>query len=330
MANQLLTTKLRPPQVRPELVARPRLTGRLEQAVGRRLTLVSAAAGFGKTTVLAEWLKGRAGGERSVAWVSLDEGDNDPIRFLSYLVAALKMVEGRINESILASLRSPQPPSMEAVVGILVNEIGTLPGEVTVVLDDYHLIDSEAVHGIVSFLLDRLPPNAYLVISTRNDPSLPLPRLRARGQMMELRAADLRFTTDEASAFLEEIMALDLTPDDVAALETRTEGWIAGLQLAALSMQGREDISGFVEAFTGSNRYVLDYLVEEVLAKQPDSVTSFLLRTSILDRMNGELCDAVTELDVGQEMLEALDKENLFVFPLDVERRWYLYHHLFS
>jgi LuxR family transcriptional regulator, maltose regulon positive regulatory protein len=330
MVDSLLSTKLRPSQSRPKLVARPRLTARFEWDAGRKLTLVSAPAGFGKSTLLAEWLGSAANRVRCVAWVSLDAGDNDPTRFLSYLVAALKTVEGGIGESVLALLRSPQPPDIEAMTGILVNDLAAIPGEITVILDDYHVIDSGPVHGMVSFLLDNLPPNAHLVISSRMDPPLPLPRLRARDQMVEIRAADLRFTPEEAGAFLREVMELDLTPEDVAALEARTEGWISGLQLAALSMRGREDVSSFVEAFAGSNRYVLDYLVEEVLARQPEAVTSFLLRTSILDRMSGELCDALTGGDSGQEMLEALERENLFVFALDEERRWYRYHHLFA
>ncbi len=325
-----MSTKLRPPRSRPKLVARPRLDARLGWAAGRKLTLASAPAGFGKTTLLAGWLESAANRGKPVAWVSLDAGDNDPARFLSYLVAALKTVEGGIGEGVLALLRSPQPPGMEEMVGTLVNDLASLSGEITVVLDDYHVIDSGSVHGMISFLLDNLPPNAHLVVSSRIDPPLPLPRLRARDQMAELRAADLRFTPEEAGAFLGEVMGLDLTPGDVAALEARTEGWIAGLQLAALSMRGRGDVAGFIEAFTGSNRYVLDYLIDEVLLRQPEDVRSFLLQSSILDRMSGDLCEAVTGEGRGQEMLETLDRENLFTISLDEERRWYRYHHLFA
>ena len=325
-----MTTKLRPSRSRPRLVARPRLTAMLERDSGRKLTLVSTPAGFGKTTLLVEWLEVSADFEGHFAWVSLDAGDNDPVRFLSYLVAALKTVDVGIGADVLALLRSPQPPSMEAIAGVVVNDLAAFPGEISLVLDDYHVIDSGPVQGIVSFLLDNLPPNAHLVISSRVDPALPLPRLRARGQMVELRAADLRFTPEEAGIFLKEVMGLDLTPEGVAALEAQTEGWIAGLQLAALSMRDREDVSGFIEAFAGSNRYILDYLVEEVLARQPEAVTAFLLQTSILDRMSGELCDALTGEHSGQEMLETLERENLFVIPLDEERRWYRYHHLFA
>src|ERR671916_2989164 len=247
--DSLVSTKLRPSQARPQLVARLRLTATLEREPGRKLTLISAPAGFGKTTLLVEWLRERAGGEGYVAWLSLDEGANDPVRFLSYLVAALGSTVGEgFAEGILAALRSPEPPRMEAVLGALVNELADLPGEVAVVLDDYHVIDSQSVHRIVSFLLERLPEGAHLVISGRVDPPLPLARLRARGQMIELHAADLRFTPEEAAAFLGDAMGLDISAGDVAALEGVTEGWIAALHLAALSMRGREDLSGFIRS----------------------------------------------------------------------------------
>src|SRR5215207_9353584 len=329
--DSLVYTKLRPSQARPELVARPRLTAKLERESGRKLTLISAPAGFGKTTLLVEWLKGRADGDHSVAWVSLDEGDNDPVRFLSYLVAALRRTVGEgFGEGVLAALRSPGPPRMEAVLGALVNELDDLPGEIAVVLDDYHVIDSERVHRIVSFLLEHLPPNVHLVISSRIDPPLQLVRLRARNQMTELDADDLSFTSEEAATFLNSLMKLNLPAEDVEALEERTEGWIAGLQLAALSMRDRQDVSGFIQAFSGSHRDVLDFLTEEVLERQSEQIRSFLLETSILQRLTGELCDVVTNRDDGQEMLETLERENLFVVALDDERRWYRYHHLFA
>src|ERR687891_105180 len=250
--ESLVSTKLRPSQARPQLVARLRLTATLEREPGRKLTLISAPAGFGKTTLLVEWLRERADGERYVAWVLLDEGDNDPVRFLSYLVAALRRTVGEeFGEGFLAALRSPEPPRMEAVLGALINELADLPGEIAVVLDDYHVIDSENVHWIVTFLLERLPENAHLVLSGRVDPPLPLARLRARGQMAELGASELAFTEEEAGAFLKGVMGLDLSTDDVARLEGRTEGWIAGLQLAALSMQDRADLPAFVESFSG-------------------------------------------------------------------------------
>jgi LuxR family transcriptional regulator, maltose regulon positive regulatory protein len=330
--DSLVSTKLRPSQARPNLVGRPQLTARLEREAGRKLTLISAPAGFGKTTLLVEWLKEREDGDdQSVAWVSLDEGDNDPVRFLSYLVAALRKTVGAgFGEVVLGALRSPGPPRMEAVLGAFVNELVDLSGEIDVILDDYHMIDSEAVHGVVSFLLENLPPNVHLVISSRIDPPLQLVRLRAGNQMAEFDAADLSFAPEEAATFLNSVMALDLSGEAIATLEERTEGWIAGLQLAALSMRDRKDVSGFIRSFSGSHRDVLDYLAEEVLERQPGQVRGFLLETAIAEHLTGALCDALTGRDDGQEMLERLERENLFVFALDEERRWYRYHHLFA
>src|SRR5919112_689210 len=329
--ESLVSTKLRPSQARPELVARLRLTATLEREPGRKLTLISAPAGFGKTTLLVEWLRERAGGEGYVAWLSLDEGDNDPVRFVSYLVAALRRTVGEgFGEGVLAALRSPEPPRMEAVLGALINELADLLGEVAVVLDDYHVIDSENVHWIVTFLLERLPEGAHLMISGRVDPPLPLARFRARGQMMELHAADLRFTPEEAAAFLNDAMGLDISAGDIAALEGVTEGWIAALQLAALSMRERKDVSDFIRSFSGGHRDVFDFLAEEVLERQSEPVQMFLLETSILDSLSGPSCDAVTGRNDGQRMLERLERENLLVVPLDDERVWYRYHHLFA
>lgn len=329
-ADVLVSTKLRPSQARARLVARPRLVASLTREPGRRLTLLSAPAGFGKTTLLNEWASSRAGGERYVAWLSLDEGDNDPARFLSYLIAALgRTTEEGFGNGILAALHAPQPPRLEALAGALINEFADLPGEVSLILDDYHLIAAEAVHRIVSFLLEHSPPNLHLVISGRVDPPLPLSRLRARGQMAELGAAELAFTRQEADAFLSGVMSLDLSERDIATLEARTEGWIAGLQLAALSMQGREDRSGFIASFSGGHRDVLDFLTEEVLERQPEDVRGFLLETSMLDGLTGSLCDALTGRNDGSTMLERLEQENLFVVTLDDERCWYRYHHLF-
>src|SRR5215207_6868003 len=328
-SDTLVSTKLRPSQARPNLVARPRLIAKLEREVGRKLTLISAPAGFGKTTLLGEWVAGRSD-ERSVAWVSVDEADNDPARFLSYLVAALRSIEEEIGEGVLSSLRAPGSPPVGALTGALINELADIPGNLAIVLDDYHLIDSDHVNGIVSFLLERLPSNVHLVIASRIDPPLPLARLRARGQITEINATDLFFTREEAVAFMKDTMGLNLSDKDVGALEERTEGWIAGLQLAALSMRDREDIPGFVRAFSGSHRDVLDFLSEEVLERQSEQMRAFLLETSILQRLTGELCDAVTDRDDGQEALERLERENLFVVALDDERRWYRYHHLFA
>jgi ATP/maltotriose-dependent transcriptional regulator MalT len=326
----LVTTKLRAPRTRPNLVARPRLHEALDRGEERKLTLVSAPAGFGKTTLLVEWLMERSGDKRSVVWVSLDEADNDPARFLSYLVGALQRVEEGLGEGVLASLRSPELPSIETVVGALINELAGAEREITVFLDDYHLIGTRLVHEAVSFFLEHLPENVSLVIATRTDPPLSLSKLRARDQVTEIRAADLRFTTDEAAAFLKDVMGLSLSREDIAALEEATEGWVAALQLAALSMRDREDASSFVESFSGSNRHVLDFLAEEVLERQPEGVREFLLKTSVLERMSAPLCDALTGRDDGQEMLERLERKNLFVVPLDDERRWYRYHHLFA
>ena len=264
-SDPLVSSKLRPSQTRPKLVARPRLAERLDPESGRKLTLLSAPAGFGKTTLLGKWLEGRVDGDRSVAWLSLDEGDNDPVRFLSYLVGALRRgtVEEGFGEGVLAALRSPEPPRIEALTAILVNKTAALPGGLDLILDDYHLIDSESVHRIVYFLLEHLPEGVHLVISSRIDPPLQISRLRARNQIAELGAAELAFTLEEAAAFLKGVMGLELSAEDVARLEGRTEGWIAGLQLAALSMRDRKDVSGFIEAFSGSHRDVLDFLAEQ-------------------------------------------------------------------
>src|SRR5918998_51543 len=324
----LVTTKLRAPKTRPNLVARLRES--LAAAEERKLTLVSTPAGFGKSTLLGEWAEDRSTLGRSVAWVSLEDSDDDPARFITYLVSALQTVERGIGEGILAALRSPESPPVEMVMGVLVNELADLPQKVSIVLDDYHLISSDTVHEAVAFLIEHMPENVHLVILSRTDPPLPLPKLRARDQVAEIRAADLRFTSDEAAAFLDDAMGLALSAGDVAALEEVTEGWAAALQLAALSMRDCKDVSGFVESFSGSNRHVLDFLADEVLVRQPEGVREFLLETSVLERMSAPLCDALTGRDDGQEMLERLERENLFVGPLDDDRVWYRYHHLFA
>lgn len=311
------------------MVARPRLREALDRGEGRRLTLVSAPAGFGKTTLLAEWLEERSA-EDAVAWVSLDGSDNDPARFFSYLMGALREAEDEIGDGILAALDVPQSPPVDVVMGALVNDLAEIPREVVIVLDDYHVVDPGPVHEAVSFLLEHMPENVHLVIAGRTDPLLPLPRLRARDQMAEIRAADLRFTPEEATAFLNDAMGLALSASDISALGEITEGWVAALQLAALSMRDREDVSGFIEAFSGSNRHVLDFLAEKVLERQPEDVRHFLLETSVLERMSAPLCDALTGRSDGQTMLERLERENLFVVALDDERVWYRYHHLFA
>jgi LuxR family maltose regulon positive regulatory protein len=324
-----LATKLYIPPPRPKVVSRPRLIERLNEGLHRKLTLISAPAGFGKTTLLSEWVSGC---ERPVAWFSLDEGDNDPTRFLTYLVAALQTIAANIGKGVSGVLQSPQSPPTESILTALLNEIATVPESFVLVLDDYHVIDSKPIDNALTFLIEHLPPQMRLVIATREDPDLPLARLRAGDQLTELRVTDLRFTSSDAAEFLNQLMALNLSADDIAALETRTEGWIAGLQLAAISMQGHTDATSFIKSFTGSHHFVMDYLVEEVLQQQSASVQTFLLRTSILDRMCGPLCEAVV-LDPsasGQETLEYLEHVNLFIVPLDNERRWYRYHHLFA
>jgi LuxR family maltose regulon positive regulatory protein len=333
--NSLLATKLFIPASRSNLVPRPRLLAQLDQGLTAHLTLVAAPTGFGKTTLLSEWLSER---QHPAAWLSLDKSDNDPARFLGYLIAALQMIHTDAGQAARTLLRSPQPPPMESVLTVLINEIATawgdaspLPGaRYTLVLDDYHLISAQAVHDAVTFLLDHLPPQMHLVILTRADPPLPLARLRAHNQLAEIRADHLRFTPDEATAFLSQVMGVELSTEDIATLEAHTEGWIAGLQLAALSLQSSKDAPSFVAAFTGSHRYIVDYLVEEVLNRQPDKVQSFLLQTSILDQMSGPLCDALTQRADGQAMLDRLEKANLFLVPLDEQRCWYRYHHLFA
>src|SRR5215217_5781645 len=329
MSTPILATKLYVPPPRPEAVPRPHLIGRLDEGLRRKLTLISAPAGFGKTTLISEWVAGR---QRPAAWLSLDERDNDPTRFLTHFVAALRTIAANVGDGVLGALGSPQPPPTESILTALLNEITTIEDDFVLVLDDYHVIDARAVDNALAFLLEHLPPRMHLLISGREDPHLPLARLRVRGQMSELRATDLRFTPSEAAEFLNRVMGLRLSEEDIAALETRTEGWIAGLQLAAISMQGHKDATSFIESFTGSHRFVLDYLVEEVLGQQPESVQAFLLRTSILERLCGPLCDAVL-LDPaasGQKTLEYIEHANLFLVPLDNERGWYRYHHLFA
>jgi LuxR family maltose regulon positive regulatory protein len=325
----ILATKLYIPPPRPEIVLRPHLIERLNAGLQHKLTLISAPAGFGKTTLLSEWITSC---ERPVAWLSLDEGDKDTTRFLTYLVATLQTVAPNIGKGVLAALQSPQQPPTEPILIALLNEITSLPDDFILVLDDYHVVDSKPVDDALAFLLEHLPPQLHLVITTREDPQLPLARLRARGQLTELRHADLRFTLSEAAEFLNRSLGLNLSPDDITALESRTEGWIAGLRLAAISIKGHQDTSSFIQSFTGSHRFVIDYLVEDVLRQQPENVQNFLLSTSILDRLCGPLCDAVllSPSASGQETLESLERANLFLVPLDYERCWYRYHQLFA
>jgi len=329
MPVPVLTTKLYLPPPRPGIVLRPRLFERLN--AGSKLTIISASAGFGKTTLLSAWT---ADCGRPVAWLSLDESDSDLSRFLTYVIAALQTIQPALGENLLGALQSPQPPPVETLLTFLLNEISALPDDFILVLDDYHLLDSKAVDEALTFLIEHQPPQMRLVIATREDPTLPVARLRVRNQLTELRAADLRFNPAEAAEFLNQMMGLNLSAEDIAALEARTEGWIAGLQLAALSMRGHasRDTASFMKSFTGSHHFVIDYLIEEVLGQLSESVQTFLLRTSVLDRMCGPLCDSVLLASPasGQETLEYLERANLFIVPLDNERRWYRYHHLFG
>src|SRR5712691_8780696 len=332
MSTPILATKLYIPRLRPNVVSRPRLIERLNEGLHRKLTLIAAPAGFGKTTLISEWVEGIERPRARTAWLSLDEGDSDPPLFLTYLVAALRTIAATLGEGVLGMLQSPQPPPTESILAALLNEITAIPDNFVLVLDDYHVIDAKPIDQALTFLLEHLPPQMHLVIVTREDPQLPLARLRARGQLTELRAVDLRFTPSEAAEFLNQGMGLNLSAEDITALEARTEGWIAGLQLAAISLQGHQDSTSFITSFTGSHHFVLDYLVEEVLQQQPESIQTFLLRTSILDRLCGSLCDAVllNPSVSGQATLEYLEHANLFLVPLDNERRWYRYHHLFA
>jgi LuxR family maltose regulon positive regulatory protein len=334
MATPLLATKLFIPPPQTSIVTRIRLIERMNEGLRSKATLISAPAGFGKTTLVSEWVKGCG---ISVAWLSLDDGDNDPARFISYLIAALQTlalsgfeaIKAGFGEGLLTTLQSSV---IESTLTSLLNEIAAIPDHFILVLDDYHLVESKQVDEIIAFIVEHQPPQMHLVIATREDPALPLPRLRARGQLTELRAADLKFTPAETAEFLNHVMGLNLSAENITALESRTEGWIAGLQLAALSMQGHQDTTSFIKSFTGSHRFVLDYLAEEVLVQQNENIQTFLLRTSILDRMCGSLCAAVLRDSSlpAQEILEQLERSNLFIIPLDSERRWYRYHHLFG
>ena len=328
-APPLVETKLFVPRLRSKLVSRPRLTSVLREQEAKRLTLISAPAGFGKTTLLAEWIADTRRAEE-VAWVSLDASENDPRLFWAYVIRALQKTPGVSGTEPSSLLRSVQPQSIESILTTLINEIVSADVDCLLVLDDYHVIEEPEIHGAMTFLLDHLPPRMHIVIASRSAPPLPLPRLRARGELTEVRADHLRFTPDEAATFLNQVMGLDLRPGDVGTLERRTEGWIAALKLAALSIKGRDDVQRFVDAFSGENRHVADYLVEEVLESESETVRRFLLATSILERLSGPLCDAVTGEIGSQSILQQLERRNLFIVALDDRREWYRYHHLFA
>jgi LuxR family transcriptional regulator, maltose regulon positive regulatory protein len=329
--TSLLTTKLYFPPTRPALVVRPRLVERLQAGLRGSLTLISAPAGSGKTTLVSEWRTGPGTG-MPAAWVSLDDADNDPTRFLSYLLAALETLKPGITDSTAALLLSSPQPSVETIMTCLLNALSSFPQDFVLAMDDLHVITGKTVYQALGFLLEHPLPHLHLIFLTRADPPLPLARLRARGQMTEIRLEHLRFSVDEAARFLNQVMGLDLTEGQVAALEARSEGWIVGLQMAALSMQGRDpgSIAEFITAFTGSHYYIMDYLVEEVLARQPETIREFLMKTSILERLTGPLCDALLGTKNGHTILEELEHTNLFIVPLDDKNCWYRYHHLFA
>ena len=330
MPRPVIATKLYVPAPRQDLVSRPRLRELLGRAEVSRLTLVSAPAGFGKTTLLADWLAERRADENQrVAWVSLEATDSEPAVFWTYVATALEGAVPGTGSPALKLLGSATLPTQQMLTSVL-NELAAAGVGVWLVLDDYHLVDNHELNEAVGFLLDHLPPHVHVVLSTRADPTLPLSRWRTRGQLVEVRAADLRFTTDESTAYLNGVAGLDLAADDLEALEQRTEGWIAALQLAALSIRGHTDVEGFIARFAGNDRYIVDYLVEEVLAHQPEKVRDFLLYTAVLDRLTGPLCDAITGRDDGRDMLLTLERSNLFIVPLDDQRESYRYHHLFS
>jgi LuxR family maltose regulon positive regulatory protein len=327
MALAILTTKLFIPPVGPAIVPRPHLLERLDEGLTRKLTLISAPAGFGKTMLLSEWIGQR---ELPAAWLSLDDSDNDAARFLAYVVAAVNTISSAIDNTILSELHLPQPQSVRQALHALTNQLAGISNQFVLVLDDYHVIQTQAIHDALTFLLDHLPPRMHVIIATRADPPLPMSRLRGSGQLIELRAADLRFGLEEVKEFLGQATGLALPQEDVAALTAYTEGWIAGLQMTTLTLQGQQDVSGFVRSLAGSNRYILDYLSEEVLQRQQEDSQAFLLQTSILGRLCSSLCEAVTNHHDSQIMLENLERANLFVVPMDDERCWYRYHRLFA
>lgn len=341
MIAPILQTKLCSPILRRETITRRRLLERLNaglrqgEGFARRLTLVSAPAGFGKTTLVGEWVQGisQAGGAGSTlrtAWLSLDEADNDPLRFLAYVIAALEPFTDQVGQTLAPLLASPQPPPEEVLMTVFLNQVAVAAAPILLVLDDYHVIHTPLIHQRLAYILDHQPANLHLVIITREDPLLPVSRLRARNQILEIRQVELCFTEDEAALFLRNVMGLSLSTEQITALERRTEGWIAGLQLAALSMQGSADAGGFIQAFTGSNRFVLDYLVDEVFERQPAEIKDFLLKTSILERLSEALCDGVVEISNSQAVLEMIEQANLFIVPLDQELSWFRYHRLFA
>lgn len=329
MPSPLITTKLYIPKPRQGLISRPVLLQCLSEGLAGKLTLISASSGYGKTTLMAEWYTER-GHDTPIAWVSLDNGDNDPVRFLSYLIAALQNVQDGLGQDVSTVLQGSQNPLDPAILSLLINELSTVPNDFALVLEDYHEIEMRELHQMMVFILEHLPPKMHLVILTRSDPPFPLARLRARGELKEIRAKDLRFSLDDATSLFRDMVGMNLSEEHVRILTNRTEGWVTGLQLAALSIQGQENPSELVSAFGSGQGYIVDYLIEEVLNRQTKSLKLFLLQTSILHRLNGSLCNALTGLSDGEDTLDWLMEANLFVSSLGGEYRWYRYHRLFA
>jgi LuxR family maltose regulon positive regulatory protein len=343
VSEAIIATKFTIPIPRVHFIPRKHLLERLDKDLWqtdgftRKLTLVSAPAGYGKTTLIANWgpkflslVKSQNPlQDSSFCWLALDEGDNDQVRFLLYFIEALRRADEHVGTAALAMLQSPQAPPMEILLGSLVNDVATLSVPLVLTMDDYHLIHNPAIHKMLNFMVEHQPSQMHLVLLTREDPPLPLPRLRVRGQITEIRQDDLRFTKKETAEYIHNIVGMELSEEDLSSLDRRTEGWVAGLQLAALSMQGRDDVSNFIKAFTGSNRYILDYLIEEVFKQQTPTIQQFLLQTCVLDRLSAPLCDTVTQSTESRKLLESLEHANLFIVTLDEERKWYRFHRLF-
>jgi LuxR family maltose regulon positive regulatory protein len=328
--DRLLLTKLYAPPIRADRVPRPRLTTRLQRSWQHKLLLLSAPAGSGKTTALSEWVASEDRNRAAIAWISLDAGDNDPVRFITYFIAALQTAQAEAGGMALALLETTPPPELDAILTTLLNELRGTSNDLVVVLDDAHVLTAPEVQHALTFLIDHLPPHIHLVMASRTEPQVGLAKLRARNQVLEVHEADLRFTPEEIGAFFRQIMGVDLTPTDIDVLSANVEGWAAGLQLAALSLHGDRDVSQRIRTFSGNDRYILDFLLTEVLQQQPPDRQAFLLETSILQRFNAPLCSALTGRPDAQHVLEQLEQANLFIVPLDSVRGWYRYHHLFA
>lgn len=329
MTLPIISTKLSIPKIGPGTVSRPALLDKLSIGIGKKLTLISAPTGYGKSTLMSDWLGG-PGKERSVSWLSLEEGENDPNQFLLYLIAGLQAAHGAIGQDARAIIQGSQDAPWQSLLSLLINELNEIQGEFILILDDYHVIEQQTIHEMLIFLVDHLPEKMHLVILTRIDPPLPLPRLRAHGHLVEIRVRDLLFNKDDAFEFLNTMMKLNLSSEEIQILLDRTEGWVAGLQLAALSIKGREDRTEMIAAFGSRSDYIIDYLIEEVLNQQEEKIQDFLLQTAILKRLNGPLCDALMGQADGNQLLEKLEKENLFITPIGNDSQWYRYHRLFA